>query len=58
MTRLFLVAGEPSGDRLGGALIDGLPRSSASSRSSQGVGGPAMAAARASSAASRWRSSR
>ena len=41
--RLFLVAGEPSGDRLGGALLAGL-RELASGVEAAGVGGPAMAA--------------
>lgn len=41
--RLFLVAGEPSGDRLGGALIAGL-RELAPEVEVAGVGGPAMAA--------------
>ena len=42
--RLFLVAGEPSGDRLGGALIDGL-RTLDPTVEVAGVGGPAMAEA-------------
>jgi lipid-A-disaccharide synthase len=42
--RLFLVAGEASGDRLGGALIEGL-RALGLDPELQGVGGPAMAAA-------------
>ena len=42
--RLFLVAGEPSGDRLGGALIEGF-RSLGIEPELQGVGGPSMAAA-------------
>ena len=41
--RLFLVAGEPSGDRLGGALIEGF-RSLGIEPELQGVGGPSMAA--------------
>lgn len=41
--RLFLVAGEPSGDRLGGALLAGL-RELAPGVEAAGVGGPAMAA--------------
>lgn len=41
--RLFLVAGEPSGDRLGGALLAGL-RELAPGAEVAGVGGPAMAA--------------
>ncbi len=40
--RLFVTAGEPSGDRLGGALLDGL-RSLAPGLEVRGVGGPAMA---------------
>ena len=42
--RLFLVAGEPSGDLLGGALLAGLRGSAATGWSVEGVGGPAMAA--------------
>ncbi|MBP7000779.1 lipid-A-disaccharide synthase [Amaricoccus sp.] len=42
--RLFIVAGEPSGDQLGGALIAGL-RDLAPGVTVEGVGGPAMAAA-------------
>ena len=42
--RLFLVAGEPSGDRLGGALIEGM-RALGVAPELAGVGGPAMAAA-------------
>jgi lipid-A-disaccharide synthase len=41
--RLFLVAGEPSGDRLGGALMAGL-RDLAPGAAFAGVGGPAMQA--------------
>ncbi len=41
--RLFLVAGEPSGDRLGAALMAGL-KSLAPGVTFAGVGGPAMAA--------------
>lgn len=41
--RLFLIAGEPSGDRLGGALLAGL-RELAPQVEVAGVGGPAMAA--------------
>lgn len=41
--RLFLAAGEPSGDRLGGALIAGL-RELAPGLEVAGVGGPSMAA--------------
>ncbi|WP_224815021.1 lipid-A-disaccharide synthase [Hasllibacter sp. MH4015] len=40
---LFLVAGEPSGDRLGAALLRGLGEAGADVTAS-GVGGPAMAA--------------
>jgi lipid-A-disaccharide synthase len=42
--RLFLVAGEPSGDLLGGALIEGLGALGLTPELA-GVGGPAMAAA-------------
>ena len=42
--RLFLVAGEPSGDRLGGGLIEGF-RAIGVAPDLQGVGGPSMAAA-------------
>ncbi len=42
--RLFLVAGEPSGDRLGGALITGLRQLCGDGLVVEGVGGPAMAA--------------
>ncbi len=41
--RFFLIAGEPSGDRLGGALMEGL-RQEAEGVEFQGVGGPLMAA--------------
>lgn len=41
--RVFLVAGEPSGDRLGGALMAGL-RVLAPGVAFAGIGGPAMAA--------------
>jgi len=41
--RIFLIAGEPSGDRLGAALMAGL-RDLAPGATFQGVGGPAMAA--------------
>ena len=41
--RLFLVAGEPSGDRLGAALMAGL-RTLAPDTEIRGIGGPAMAA--------------
>ncbi|MCC5986473.1 MAG: lipid-A-disaccharide synthase [Pararhodobacter sp.] len=40
---IFLIAGEPSGDRLGGALMDGLKELEPGCRF-QGVGGPEMAA--------------
>ncbi len=40
---LFFVAGEPSGDRLGGALLEGL-RQAGWQGTAQGVGGPEMAA--------------
>jgi lipid-A-disaccharide synthase len=43
LTHLFLIAGEPSGDRLGAALISGLRTLDPGLRVS-GVGGPAMAA--------------
>ncbi len=43
MTRLFLIAGEPSGDLLGGALLRGLRKLSPTIEV-EGVGGPAMAA--------------
>jgi lipid-A-disaccharide synthase len=42
--RLFMAAGEPSGDRLGGALIEGF-RALGVEPELQGIGGPAMAAA-------------
>ncbi len=42
--RLFLVAGEPSGDRLGAALIAGLRELCGDGLAVEGVGGPAMAA--------------
>ncbi|WP_109464473.1 lipid-A-disaccharide synthase [Albibacillus kandeliae] len=41
--RVFLIAGEPSGDRLGGALMEGL-RQLAPGISFEGVGGPLMQA--------------
>ncbi len=41
--KLFLVAGEPSGDRLGGALLAGF-EAAGSDVSAHGVGGPDMAA--------------
>ena len=43
MTRLFVIAGEPSGDALGGALLDGL-RQLAPGVELRGVGGPLMQA--------------
>ncbi|MDB2407946.1 lipid-A-disaccharide synthase [Jannaschia sp.] len=43
MTRLFLIAGEPSGDRLGAALIDGL-RLLVPDVEIYGIGGPEMEA--------------
>ncbi len=42
--RLFLLAGEPSGDALGGALIAGLRQLLGDGLAVEGVGGPAMAA--------------
>lgn len=42
--RLFLIAGEPSGDRLGGALLAGLRQLVGEGLEVQGIGGPAMAA--------------
>ena len=42
--RLFIVAGEPSGDLLGGALIAGLRQLCGDGLTLDGVGGPAMAA--------------
>jgi lipid-A-disaccharide synthase len=42
--RLFLIAGEPSGDRLGGALLEGLRSLCGPGLRVEGVGGPAMAA--------------
>jgi lipid-A-disaccharide synthase len=42
--RLFLVAGEPSGDRLGGALLAGLRSLCGPGLAVEGIGGPAMAA--------------
>lgn len=44
MRRLFLVAGEPSGDLLGAALMQGLRAASPETLEFVGVGGPAMAA--------------
>lgn len=43
--RLFLIAGEPSGDLLGAALIDGLRQLCGDNLQLEGIGGPAMAAA-------------
>ena len=43
MTRLFLIAGEPSGDKLGGALMAGL-RTLAPEIALDGIGGPEMEA--------------
>jgi lipid-A-disaccharide synthase len=42
--RLFLIAGEPSGDQLGGALIAGLRQLCGPGLVLEGVGGPAMEA--------------
>ena len=42
MTRLFLVAGEPSGDLLGAALIAGLRELRGEALAIEGIGGPAM----------------
>jgi lipid-A-disaccharide synthase len=42
--RLFLIAGEPSGDQLGAALIAGLRDLCGDALTLEGVGGPAMAA--------------
>lgn len=42
--RLFVIAGEPSGDLLGGALLAGLRELCAAPPRLEGVGGPAMAA--------------
>jgi lipid-A-disaccharide synthase len=44
VTRLFIAAGEPSGDLLGGALIAGLRELRGDRLTLEGVGGPAMAA--------------
>jgi lipid-A-disaccharide synthase len=44
-SRLFLAAGEPSGDLLGGALLTALQAETGGAVEVQGVGGPAMAAA-------------
>ena len=43
MTRFFLIAGEPSGDRLGAALMDGL-QALVPGVECAGIGGPAMQA--------------
>lgn len=43
--KLFLIAGELSGDRLGGALMDGLVSETYSNVTFSGVGGPMMQAA-------------
>ncbi len=43
MTRVFILAGEPSGDKLGGALMQGL-RQLTPDVSFEGIGGPEMAA--------------
>jgi len=42
--RLFLIAGEPSGDLLGGALLGGLRELRGADLTVEGVGGPEMAA--------------
>ena len=42
--RLFMIAGEPSGDLLGAALLRGLRALGQSPARLRGVGGPAMAA--------------
>jgi len=42
--RLFVIAGEPSGDLLGGALLAGLHELVGPGLSLEGIGGPAMAA--------------
>jgi lipid-A-disaccharide synthase len=42
--RLFIAAGEPSGDLLGGALIAGLRQLCGGGIALEGIGGPAMAA--------------
>lgn len=44
MTRLFLIAGEPSGDRLGAALLEGLKTLEGTALEVDGIGGPAMEA--------------
>jgi lipid-A-disaccharide synthase len=43
--KLFLIAGELSGDRLGGALMDGLTSETSGNVTFSGVGGPMMQAA-------------
>ena len=40
--KLFLIAGEMSGDRLGAALMDGLKAQASENVSFSGVGGPMM----------------
>jgi len=42
--RLFVIAGEPSGDRLGAALMAGLKESAGTGIAFHGVGGPSMQA--------------
>jgi lipid-A-disaccharide synthase len=42
--RLFLIAGEPSGDLLGGALLEGMRELCGPDLALEGVGGPEMAA--------------
>ena len=42
--KLFVIAGEPSGDRLGGALMAGLGALAPGGVSFDGIGGPEMAA--------------
>lgn len=44
MIRVFLVAGEPSGDRLGAALMAGLKKAAGGQVLFEGVGGPLMEA--------------
>ena len=48
--RIALIAGEPSGDLIGAALIEELRRSIGPSLEIRGVAGPSMLAAGASSA--------
>lgn len=43
--RFFIIAGEPSGDRLGGGLIAALGEATGGRAVFEGIGGPAMAAA-------------